>query len=416
MTLIDLLEFLELITKEYGSLVLGALTLLFTILYGGRQYQKFVKHRIDDLEGQIDSAKQQASRDKTELDARKERVELAEKDRNALSAKLARIRFAFEGSEDQNVWLGGATTQPDGYHDQMHKSIPILLIANLKGGVGKSTIAANLVPYFEREHNESVLAIDLDYQGSLSSMLLPEPYNRQPRLAQTLKDLMSGKVANLAMLGMSRPIRDTTRDSRIIDCDSPFANFETRLLIQWLCGEIDGDIRYGLARALQDQAIQGRFQRIIIDAPPRMTTGFVNALCASTHLVIPFVLDILSAERVGLFINQLQRMKPQLFPHLSLAGVVGTMKRTDTEQMGDAERAAFNEAKTRVQQGWGSSDYVLTQAPIPRKQCIADAAGLRIAYNESPEAESIFKRLGSHLIVRAPGRQHAGRLTSEAAE
>jgi cellulose biosynthesis protein BcsQ len=298
----------------------------------------------------------------------------------------------------------------------MHESIPILLIANLKGGVGKSTIAANLVPYFEREHNESVLAIDLDYQGSLSSMLLPEPYNRQPRTAQTLKDLLSGRADNLAMLGMSRPIRDTIRDSRIIDCDSPFANFETRLLIQWLCGEVDGDIRYGLARALHDQAIQERFQRVIIDAPPRMTTGFVNALCASTHLVVPFVLDTLSAERVGLFINQLQRMKPQLFPHLNLAGVVGTMKRTDTDQIGDTERAAFNEAKTRVQQSWGSSDYVLTQAAIPRKQSIADAAGLRIAYNESSDAESIFKRLGSHLIVRAPGRQHASHVISEAAE
>jgi cellulose biosynthesis protein BcsQ len=247
-------------------------------------------------------------------------------------------------------------------------------------------------------------------------MLLPEPYNRQPRTAQTLKDLMSGRVDNLAMLGMSRPIRDTIRDSRIIDCDSPFANFETRLLIQWLCGEVDGDIRYGLARALHDQTIQKRFQRVIIDAPPRMTTGFVNALCASTHLVVPFVLDSLSAERVGLFINQLQRMKPQLFPHLNLAGVVGTMKRTDTEQIGDTERAAFNEAKTRVQQEWGSSDYVLTQAAIPRKQSIADAAGLRIAYNESSDAESIFKRLGSHLIVRAPGRQHASRVASEAAE
>jgi cellulose biosynthesis protein BcsQ len=64
----------------------------------------------------------------------------------------------------------------------------------------------------KKEHNESILAIDLDYQGSLSSMLLPEPYNRQSRTGQTLKDLMGGTVDNLAMLAMTRPIRDTVRE------------------------------------------------------------------------------------------------------------------------------------------------------------------------------------------------------------
>ena len=83
------------------------------------------------------------------------------------------------------------------------------------------------------------------------------------------------------------------------------------------------------------------------------------------------------------------------------------MKRTDTEQIGDTEKASFEEAKTRVLQGWGSSDYVLVKAPIPRKQSISDAAGLRIAYNNAADAEAIFKRLGSHLIARAPGRNNA---------
>src|SRR5206468_6352786 len=37
--------------------------------------------------------------------------------------------------------------------------------------------------------HDALPIFDLDYQGSLSSMLLPEPYNRQPRTAQTLKDI-----------------------------------------------------------------------------------------------------------------------------------------------------------------------------------------------------------------------------------
>src|SRR5215471_11045610 len=82
---------------------------------------------------------------------------------------------------------------------------------------------------------------------------------------------------------------------------------------------------------------------VIIDAPPRITTGFVNALCASTYLVVPFVLDRLSAERVGQTLERISRMKGQLFPHIGLAGVVGTMKGDKTSVLRDAEKESIEE-------------------------------------------------------------------------
>jgi Mrp family chromosome partitioning ATPase len=97
--------------------------------------------------------------------------------RSNLEDKLNRVRDAF--GEDNNLWLRQPIIRPERYDARMQQSIPILLIAHLKGGVGKTTIAANLAAYFEMKRNERVLAIDLDHQGSLSSMLLPEPLNRQ---------------------------------------------------------------------------------------------------------------------------------------------------------------------------------------------------------------------------------------------
>jgi hypothetical protein len=108
-----------------------------------------------------------------------------------------------------------------------------------------------------------------------------------------------------------------------------------------------------------------------------MTAGLVNALCASTHLVVPFVLDLLSAERVGLFLRTVKRMRGQLFPHLELAGVVGTMKGDGTQKLRDAEREAIAEAERGVR-NWAPGNYVLANVLIPRKQLISDTAGVGI--------------------------------------
>jgi cellulose biosynthesis protein BcsQ len=317
-----------------------------------------------------------------------------------LEAKLNRVRDAF--GEDNNLWLRQPIIRPERYDAKIRQSIPILLIANLKGGVGKTTIAANLAAYFETKRNERVLAIDIDHQGSLSSMLLSEQSNRQQRAGRSVRALLEGSKDghSFEVIFESCPVRDSKRDSRVIDCDDPFADLETQLALKWLVGDINGDIRYNFARVLHSDEIQKNFQRVIIDAPPRITTGFINALCASTHLVVPFVLDRLSAERVGQSLGRISRMKGQLFPHLELAGVVGTMKGNKAASLRDAERESIEEAKRAVRQSWGYGDFVLEHALIPRTQAIADAAGIRIAY---PQTREIFDPLGDEIFRRVPG-------------
>src|SRR5436190_17031595 len=218
MTWADIFEFIKFLIKDYGSFILGAVGLVITAVYGGRRFYGLLKHRIDHLEEQVDSAKQETAKKQTELDDQTERLVATEKERNAIRAKLARIQLAFSGSDDQNIWMGAPIIPPAAYGNAMLDSIPIVLVANLKGGVGKSTIATNLVSYFEDQHSERVLAIDLDHQGSISSMLLPEPYNRQARTAQTAKDLIAGQVDPLSIVASSKPVRGTRYDSRIVDC------------------------------------------------------------------------------------------------------------------------------------------------------------------------------------------------------
>ena len=98
-------------------------------------------------------------------------------------ALLIRVRKAIKC---ESPWL----VKPPRPLEKLGKSrIPILSIANLKGGVGKTTIAANLSGYFSSEATSvrdatrrcRVLAIDLDFQGSLSSVLLKYDDRVPPR-------------------------------------------------------------------------------------------------------------------------------------------------------------------------------------------------------------------------------------------
>lgn len=397
-----------------GSAVSGIL-ICFGGYFGVRRWHSWRQER-DQAQNERDRARKERDTAQAALDAAQknlsrltaEREALAQ-DNAALKGKLARVRDAFEGDEN-DLWQRTPIERPENYDAAMRNSIPILLVANLKGGVAKTTISANLAAYFETAHRERILAIDLDYQGSLSSMLLPEEVERQARTGETIRRITAGTATGHFVIAGSAPLRarqwkpesgrQPQQDSRIIDCTDTYANYETRLVVEWLLGDIRGDIRYNLAKVLLTPEIQNNFDRVIIDSGPRITTGFINALCASTHLVVPFVLDFLSAERAGLFLRRLKGLKGALFPHLDLAALVGTMKFTGAGALKDTELLAITEAKAGAAKNWGMGDYVLENLLIPRKQAIMDAAGQQIAYYLSKEVRDIFDPLGRELYRR----------------
>src|SRR5258708_2387048 len=316
--------------------------------------------------------------------------------RRALQAVAREVKH--QGAhEGKGVWLTTAIDRPRDYWRSVTKS-RTLAIAKLKGGVGKTTIASIIVAYLAKDGQKRVLLIDLDFQGSLSSMAFPGkdwlPAGHRSSLATRL---ISGDIAPFDVPLLAQKVdlgADENSPGRlqIITAYYDLAQADNRIMIEWLLqcihfGPADlrhalmerlkgnllrtADVRYTLAKILHSDIVQRAFDLIIIDCPPRLTTSEIQAFCASSHLLIPTIFDRTSAEAVVTLYDQIETLKGAgICPHLKYMGVVGTMWKRG--------RAAQAEAITFVKDALGNSPIRV----LPEKTFLPHAAAL---VNDAPD-------------------------------
>ena len=171
------------------------------------------------------------------------------------------------GDGDQNaLWSKPLDLGEFKYHERLAKSIPIVVFANLKGGVGKTTIASNVAAAFA-DKGERVLALDLDYQGSLSSLFIGHAQitdkqtldESQQRGAEMLSGQRDPYWAKTAAIAVSTDLPKL----KYIPTTYDLADTENRLMIKWLVGDSLRDVRLNLATILMDDEIQKSYDRII---------------------------------------------------------------------------------------------------------------------------------------------------------
>jgi len=338
-------------------------------------------------------------------------------------AAESRLRRATNAVDADGVWLTKPMIQPADYAMKMRGSIPIITVANLKGGVGKTTIAANLAAFYSMAKGERILLIDLDFQGSLSSMLVHRnqmiPMGTRSKAAALIGDSISANH----FLQMLLPV-DRMTSAHCVPAYYDLAGAENQSMVKWLIRADKTDVRYKLAELLLDQAVQDKFDKVIIDAPPRMTTGAIQAFCASTHVLIPTILDGLSGDAVATFVNELESLKEaDVCPHLKVVGVVGSMTASnigrklednpdDDPPLSVAERqgiAVLNSALERIQKERRLSAPPAKMLPpstyIQRLAVIANNAGETVVFATGNEAvKEMFERLGREVQLRLSER------------
>jgi chromosome partitioning protein len=258
-----------------------------------------------------------------------------------------------------------------------------------------------LAEYFRRRAKK-VLVIDLDPQGSLSGLLLRAggiqvPQNQPHRLSYVNRLLDGAPIGDWAAEPLGHPLTNI----QLVTADYTLTRHETRLLLRWLQQKGEPDVRFYLAQVLLSKHVQDPetgFDIVLIDAPPRLSTGAVNALVASTHVLVPTSLDPLAAETVQSFLRQAWAIRQHLNSSLELAGVVGTM--TTARPLNRPLRGGELDAVAIAKKGlaeWPVNPYFFKR-DIQDLAAIANNAGRRIAY-ESKVAD-MFDEFGDELCRR----------------
>jgi len=318
------------------------------------------------------------------------------------SKKLKRTREAV--SSPKGLWLAMPLKHSDKITGGPPNGYDVTTIANLKGGVGKTTISANLIGHCAKKRTnpgQSVLGIDFDYQGSMTSMALP---NRDQYAADgddtRAGQLISGNLKDNLLESAGIPHATEPR-AKFIPSNYPFAQVENRMMVQWLIDDTNDDLRFRLVNQFTTLFRDNSpIDKIIIDAPPRLTTGAIQALCASSRIIIPTVMDRLSTKAVGRFINQIYDLRQNdLCPYLKEIWVIGTI----ISRKGVVDIAEHQFLTQDMQQYRDLVKVVPFELCVPDNSELSRQAGHRIAYLDKHNSQRIqrirdtFDNLGNHI-------------------
>jgi len=345
-------------------------------------------------------------------DARKSAAELGEKAKilqfkldSALGATVYR-----EGTPDDAIaFWSRIAVRWEGYVEQIANSIPICFFGSQKGGVGKTMTATNLAACFA-SRGERVLLVDLDYQGSSSAMLRLQSRKGSVAVEEIRKSRVDYlfQTPPLPHNWADFAIRPVTNKLHYIEAYYTFEALERNLEYRWSLCELEDDARYRLARVLLSSIVQTNYDRVILDAPPRFTTGFVNGICAATHVFVPTLVDFVSAGGVEYFSRQFKRLAPVVNPALRINGVIGTVNSGNAQYtLPQALKRVADTIDERLMENLGvGQGLFVREAVITRKADIANDAESGIPYSISESTRPMYDKLADVINRCAPRRQN----------
>jgi chromosome partitioning protein len=260
------------------------------------------------------------------------------------------------------------------------RSLRVLVVANQKGGVGKTTTAINLGTALAAV-GERVLLIDSDPQGNASTGL---GIGRALR-KNTLYDVLMGEKTLLEAV-----VKTSVPGLHLAPSDPDLSGVEMELAQ-------DARRSFKLRDALDPLRQAGDYTYVLIDCPPSLNVLTVNAMAAADAVLVPLQCEFFALEGLSQLMRTIELVRASLNPKLEIQGVVLTMY--------DRRNSLSAQVANDVRGHFGETVY---QTVIPRNVRVSEAPSFgkpALVYDLSCAGSQAYLKLAREVVLRERDRR-----------